>query len=244
MQTPYIIHGSHDSLDKDIFFIVPPYNSPTSIQDCKILCENLSTKHQANGNIVSVLDGVVVKAYKGTIDEVNNGMLSTYHLHDQVYQLPVIYRVPRHVEMKVLRTTRGILSMFSKTEMRTEIKHALRSESLQDKINVLDKIDFTKEYDFSGKGSIADIYKFFAFQLTQTVALTEGLELFTKKDCYEYDYNMGSFLYRKEWAYQYRHFLNGSKFNFLYILNEYKEKYDTLIKTNFGTISVKEEKYI
>jgi hypothetical protein len=241
---PFILHGSEDSLDTDAFFIVPnELFTNCSFQELKELCDTLSKIYDFNGNLVSIENFIVKNFYKGTVDEVNNGMLYTYHLHKQKYFLPVMNKVPRHKEMKLIRCFRGILSMFSRTSMRTLVKQALKSEILADRLDVLESIDFNKQYDFSAKGTTPDIYKFFAFQLAQTHALVCGdIEIYTKKQVID-TYDSGN-------IYNIIHRLPELDFNYLNILLEdlinYSENLDLnspVIKTEFGNLNILKEKY-
>lgn len=236
----YIVHGSEDSLDRDIFLIHEGPFLP-SMQECKEICDRISQEDNINANLVLVKEGVVVDCYKGTVDEVNNGMLCTYHLHQQYFYLPVKTKVERHKEMKLLRTIRGILSMFSRTDLRTEVKSALRAETVREKLEVLKKFDFMKTNDFSKKGKMEDIRKFFAFQMGQTVALWSGVEVYTKSDLARMYPELRFFLYREVDSMR---ILN----QFLrYIIDIAEKKLDIdspVLYTDHGNINVKMEKYM
>lgn len=252
IQTPYVIHGSEDSIDIDAFFILEhDFLVSQSQQQLKELCEKLSSEYGFNGNLIAVKNGVVSFCYKGTIDEVNNGMLYTYHLHNQKHQLPVIRRVERDLNIKVIRCIRGILSMYSRSDFRPEIKEALRSDTLRLKLNVLKKIDFNDVFttNFSTKGDIKDILKFFSFQLIQTCALLEGEEIFTKAQVTNYDEDLAILIHRG-------HYYCKENIEIpLMTLNHYKNwliKFTTIscdldaqfMQTQFGKLSIKEEKYV
>lgn len=125
---------------------------------------------------------MVTWVYKGTVDECNNSILATYHLHKQDFECPVEKPLPRSYSLKMMRTIRGLLSYFSRTDYREEVKIALRSSSMDKKIKVLEKIKISSVSDF-GKNSIIEVYKFLAFQLGQTYALLkDNVELFTKNE--------------------------------------------------------------
>ena len=98
------IHGSADSLDKDIHYVfdeLPPLN------DCKVFC---STDPNENRNIIVIKDGEVVQCYKGTIDEVNNAIFRTYSLHEQSSPLLITHNIKRDAKLKAIRAVRIILS--------------------------------------------------------------------------------------------------------------------------------------
>lgn len=187
-----IQHGSEDSIDTDVYVIVP---SPIlNLQECKELCE---TYNPYNANLICIKDGIVVWCYKGTIDECNNSILATYRLHSRnIEPCPITRIVKRNVDEKIKRTLRGLLSYVSRTEYRKEVKEALKSEDINFKLNVLKQIKFKDISDFGKKGSNKDVYKFFAFQIIQTVAIMRGDEVFTKITAANYTPSLYKFLYR------------------------------------------------
>lgn len=174
MQYPIIKHGSENSLDEDIYVIIP---QPVSPKEAKQICDSYKPK---NANVLVITNGIVSWNFKGTIDECNNSILATYDFHQQDYVMPIQQPVQRFYGLKMLRTIRGLLSYCSRTEHRDKVKKALKNTYVFDKIQALSKIDITKIQDYE-KTSIIETYKFFAFQLGQTLALLEhNKELFTK----------------------------------------------------------------
>jgi len=192
MEYPTIIHGSENSLDIDAYVIIP---APVEFKEAKKLCDSF---HSVNANLLVITDGVVSWCYKGTIDECNNSIMNTYHLHDQVCENPVIRLVNRSYALKLVRTVRGLLSYMSRTEYREPVKKALRSSSFEEKIRVLESIDLGKIEDFE-KTSLIETYKFLAFQLGQTLALLQdNVELFTKNATGQYYPQLNVYLQREE----------------------------------------------
>lgn len=180
MSYPIIRHGSEDSLDVDAYVILP---APLEFKEAKKLCDSYK---DINANLLVVSGGVVSWCYKGTKDECNNSILATYHLHEQNFPCPIEFVADRQYGLKMLRTIRGLLSYNSRTELREEIKKALTSDDLNKKLEVLNKVDLTKVADFQ-KTSLTEAYKFFAFQMGQTLGLLQdNVELFTKKAVGEY----------------------------------------------------------
>jgi hypothetical protein len=192
----YFFHGSEDSLDRDAYFLV---DEPFNFDRWKELCFELSRKTGTNANLISVENGVVSNVYKGTVDEVNNSLYHTYGLHDQIYPCPIERLLLRDHAIKFVRVIRGILSQCSRTVYRKEVKAALNSHSIVDRINTLAAIDFNKIDSFE-KNSKEDVYKFIAFQVAQIVALTKGIELYTKSTAAAYLDNpdFTKLLYRQE----------------------------------------------
>ena len=92
----YNVFGSGDSLDCDFMVFV---DSIPAIEDSKRLCaeyekqlgEHLESSQEMNANLAVVRDGVIVDCFKGTPDEVNNSILTTYLKHNQE-QLVFLYQ--------------------------------------------------------------------------------------------------------------------------------------------------------
>jgi hypothetical protein len=188
----YYIHGSEDSTDKDIIYV---FDELPSLAECKAFCDGRGIE---NGNIVVIKNGVIASSFKGSIDEVNNGLFYTYKLHKQEFPLIIERAVERDVILKDIKVVRKILSTFTRTQYRTTVKSALRG-SWQDKIEILKELDY-KSVDFSQlqKASKADILKSFAFQIGQALALHQGVELYTKSDIGNYFPKLKGYLKRSE----------------------------------------------
>ncbi len=176
MDYPFIVHGSENSLDRDVYIII---NEPLPLKEAKNLCSSFK---DINANLITIKDGMVNWTYKGTIDECNNSILATYHLHKQEHPCPSLHQAERSYALKMLRTIRGLLSHTSRTQYREVVKSALPSADLTLKINTLKSINLNQIENFE-KNSNTEVYKFFAFQLGQTLALLEeNKELFTKNE--------------------------------------------------------------
>ena len=176
----HYFHGSSDSTDIDIIYV---FDYLPSTVECKKFCDGKGNK---NGNIIVIEDGIVVASYKGAADEVNNSLFSTYSLHKQEYPLLITHKVKRDVILKDIRVVRKILSTFTRTQYRTEVKKALRG-SWKDKINLLKNLDYYSiDFDNLEKSSKIDLLKSFAFQIGQALALHDSVELYTKKEIREY----------------------------------------------------------
>ena len=97
----------------------------------------------------------------------------------------------------MVRTIRGILSYFSRTELRIDIKKALRSNDALEKLEVLEQCHLSLDTDFK-KTTHIEVFKFFAFQMGQTLALMDGVELFTKSSVAEHYPELSPYLYRED----------------------------------------------
>lgn len=192
MTYPTIIHGSENSLDRDAYIIIP---NEISFKEAKALCDS---RKDINANVLVIEEGKVAWCYKGTKDECNNSILATYNLHEQEFACPVTQYAERDYGLKMLRTIRGLLSYTSRTDLRVEVKKALVSDNLDYKLEVLGKIDLNTIKDFE-KSTPIETYKFFAFQLGQTLALLQdNVELFTKNAVSQYYPQLAPYLQRVE----------------------------------------------
>lgn len=192
MEHKKIIHGSENSLDIDVYVLV---DKPYQNQAAKELCGQFEG---LNANLIQIENGKVIWCYKGTVDECNNSILETYSLHKQEIDNPITQRAGRNYGLKMLRTIRGLLSYCSRTEWREDVKKALQSGDLDKKIEVLKKIDLRQIEDFD-KNTKIEAYKFFAFQMGQTLALLENnIELFTKNKVAQHYPELTDYLNRKE----------------------------------------------
>jgi hypothetical protein len=186
-----------------------PRISPV-IQENKELLDRLDeelsvifTDKPVNTNIGVAKDGVLIDCYKGVSDEINNVLYYTYDLHKQSFPNPVKRPLERDLSVKVERACRVILSFFSRSGKRTEIKRALRS-GLDVKVDVLSRIDFLIDQDFgTKKDKVEDIYKTIAFQLGQVFCLVDGKEpySYTKSDISKVYPGLKTFLYRESIKY-------------------------------------------
>lgn len=185
------IHGSEDSIDLDVFYL---FDKMPNFQECQEFCSD----DIENRNIIVMKDGIVIDCYKGTIDEINNGLYYTYNLHQQDFENPIEKLVERDILIKTLRVVRCFLSHCSRTKYRDIVKKALKSASWKYKISVFKDIDFKNIKDYGKNGTYEDTLKIFAFQLGQVLALYEGIELYTKSQVASKYKKLKQFLYREK----------------------------------------------
>jgi len=187
----YIVFGSENSIDKDILVIV--HELPFTIEDCKILIDGFSEilqkdfKEKVNINIGTIDDGIITSVMKGTSDEVNNSIYHTQTLHSENSKLYITKLVNRDVDRKILRAFRIMLSMLSRTNHRELVKDALRNDITQ-KLFVLETLNLNTITEL-GKSNMTwpDYLKTMAFQIGQTLALINGVEVYSKNDiCFYY----------------------------------------------------------
>ncbi|CAG7580058.1 MAG: gp208 [uncultured marine phage] len=200
MYIKFQIFGSESSLDLDCMCFV---DEIPSIQESHDLCDKYTeyiqditkTDKEINTNICVIKKGIVVETFKGTADEVNNSLYLTYDLHDQHFPLMISRLIPRDVELKILRTCRVILSFWSRSEFRPQVKSALRGDIYQ-KMETL-KIKFEDVSVEKRNVKIDDYFKVMAFQLGQTIGLIDGIELYSKESIMEQYPDLEPFLMRR-----------------------------------------------
>lgn len=180
----YQLFGSENSIDVDVVFFIE--KMPETIATRLLLSKKYSEliapifpEKVINANLAVCENGRLACVYKGTTDELNNSLFMTYANHKQEHQNQIDRLLKRDVDLKFLRSTRMVLSFLSKTEYREAVKKALKGD-LNDKIEVLNSIDFTS-ISYFGKGKNSEgILKSLAFQFGQSILLHEGNEVYTK----------------------------------------------------------------
>lgn len=190
MEYTFQIFGSKSSLDIDVMVFVdfiednPYYALERTKVYNKEIAKFLNTDKEVNSNLAIVENGIIKQVLKGTEDEVNNSMIRTYDLHEQIYPNKIRAFIERDIDLKILRTTRVLLSLISRTEYRPIVKLALQ-KPFQERIEALYLCDISKMDSSSvinKNVSYEDFIKVYAFQLGQTIGLLDGLELYTKEE--------------------------------------------------------------
>lgn len=195
----YNVFGSEDSVDCDVMVFVDVIGSvaESKLELAKYadLIQPLYDK-PVNVNLAIVSDGIVTEVFKGTPDEVNNSLFSTYHLHKQIHPRMVLRFVPRNPGIKALRSMRAILSFISRTQYRGPVKTALVGTAT-DKYELLRDIRLAHISDLGHKNTnLIDFYKMLAFQMGQSFLLNFGIEAYTKKAIAQHCPELEPFLLR------------------------------------------------
>lgn len=193
MNNIFQIFGSKSSTDYDVMIFV---DKIPQIEEAKQLCEKWDKKlyfkfldsgmkiKTLNCNLAVLKDGIVVQVHKGTKSEVNNSLFLTYDYHQQFYEQQVKKLVERDVDIKIMRSVRWILMYLTRTQHRFEIKKALRSNFIE-KIKILERIDLSEIKDLNKDVDWKDYLKSISFQVSQSLSLIKGIELYTKEDLSE-----------------------------------------------------------
>lgn len=200
MKPTYQIFGSKSSEDLDVCFFVDSLNGIRGNHDVvKMYIEQtvFNTEKPVNGNLAIVKNGVVIENFKGSADELNNALFTTYHLHDQEFKNHIQRLVPRNVASRIVRCARTIVGNFTRTDLRVTAKMALR-EGLNSQIDLLDTIKLKNHTNFGKHGSVIEIHKTIAFQLGMTIALLNNKEIYTKEEIIKTFPELENYLLRKK----------------------------------------------
>jgi len=199
----FYLFGSENSRDYDV--LVECKTIPNNINEAHKLCKEYNeilskilTDKELNCNLITVKDNLIINCFKGTCDELINCLYYTYGNHKQFYNNPIQSPIERDFNEKILRIARFVLSFYSRTELRSEIKASLRGD-LKLKLETLSKISFSKLEFKNKKENKEDIYKVIAFQFGQFNSLLNGYEpnSYTKNGIIKNYPNLGPFLNRE-----------------------------------------------
>jgi len=202
MSLVFQIFGSKSSKDLDCMCFVDVIPSiHESHKLCGIYNEEIriitGTDKEVNSNLAVIKDGIILDTFKGTSEECNNSLYLTYNLHDQHFPNQIERLVERDIDLKLIRVCRFILTFWSRSRFRSEIKEALRGD-IYDKIRVISSIDLVS-IDSIGKNlSWEDYLKVMSFQLGQSIGLLDGVELYTKEDVSLKFPELSDFLFRRD----------------------------------------------
>eukprot|EP01124_Arcella_intermedia_P013886 TRINITY_DN20264_c0_g1_i1.p1 TRINITY_DN20264_c0_g1~~TRINITY_DN20264_c0_g1_i1.p1 ORF type:complete len:571 (-),score=143.74 TRINITY_DN20264_c0_g1_i1:18-1493(-) len=177
-------HGSADSVDEDKLYVFESMPKP---KECRQFLSGVTEDR----NIIVLKNGFVSACYKGFPDEIQNALIETYSLHPQDYPLPLTNRMTRIVISKLVTALYGILIRLVNCNYKDAIKAALKSGHFGHRKKVVLSMDFTTILDLR-----TDDYKFVAFQFGQTLALIDGIEIYTKKKMVEQYPTLEPFIYR------------------------------------------------
>lgn len=170
-----------------------------------------------NKNIV-VLDGdgIVCASFKGIPDAIHNCVHYTYALHEQDHPSPLAHRlVHRNVPMRLVKATRDLMGIVSKTKYRQHSKSALKAtNSFAARRECLMQVDFREVKDELN----ASQFKTVAFHFSQLIGLMRGREYFTKADLATAFPDLAPFLHRADDATVH-----------LEVLNKYRDIFVTMI---------------
>ncbi|KAL9658084.1 hypothetical protein ABK040_012998 [Willaertia magna] len=257
---PYFLHGSEDSKDLDKLYMFIGRNSLPSHEKCCHFCNSNNDKEndtelenkeiKEDRNLFEIENNYVIKVFKGLIDEVNNGLFTTYHLHQQVNwnvnnlqnnndnslqkslqdNCPIKSKINRIIPMKAIVTIQHLFIQLRKiTLFRNDIINLIKKNDFNERIIYLkNKINFTKNINEINNEINIEMLKYLIFRLGQTNYLIKGNEIFTKKELINLDFNLQNILNRFK-DIKDKNILQNEKIKSLNILDNYLQEFLNLI---------------
>lgn len=176
------VHGSPDSRDLDVVYIVPPTAQFPSVATLVAFCRNededrnviqLARENGNNG------DWFVKKSFRGAPDEVNNAILETHRNlpNDPLYHLAITSKGSRSVLLRFIVATKAIIIKMRRTEScRPACVDALRSWLFSTNLSTVHGACRASFGDLDQESA-----KYVTFHFAQSYALALGSELYSKK---------------------------------------------------------------
>ncbi len=135
-----IYHGSEDSVDEDTFYVFKTWPSG---KQCLMFCKGTTDDRNC---IYINEEGIVSRSFKGPPDEIQNEILDTFHLHKQIFSIPISQRIHRIVAPKVVKAVHYILIRIAPhcTEGKQTLKEVLKRCKLPEMIEFIRTVNFSK----------------------------------------------------------------------------------------------------
>ncbi|MGH1383791.1 hypothetical protein [Kordia sp.] len=200
MKPTYQIFGSKSSEDLDVCFFVDSLDGIRGNHEVVKMYTaqtNFNTSKPVNANLAIVENGIVIENFKGSADELNNALYTTYDLHDQKFKNHIQHMVSRDLQSRIVRCARTLVGNFTRTDLRIQAKAAIR-EDVDTQLDFLATIQLEKYTDFGKNGSVIEVYKTLAFQLGMTLALLNNKEVYTKEAIIALFPELENYILRKE----------------------------------------------
>ncbi|MGH1383793.1 hypothetical protein [Kordia sp.] len=201
----YFQYGSKSSTDIDVIIVLPKAEMPSTQEERKRKLKQLKLHFQLDWNAIFVVieDGILVDTIytKSWIDSLNNAFYHTHKHHEQLFKIPVTRTVKRNKTLAIYKAVRTILTMLTRTHLRTKVRPIIRGiHPFQLKLEVLKTIDFSKIESFNQKNTPdADAWKIIAFYLVQNeLLITQNIEVYSKEKLLKHVPEVSDFILRKE----------------------------------------------
>lgn len=201
---PYFFYGSSDSIDKDVIISIPSSLMPIHQEERKQFVKSLELTYECewNSTLAVIEEGHIIDTIypKTWIDSLNNALYSTYHLHNQKYDLPIKSMMNRNILLSIYRCVRTVLNMITRTHYRPIVRPYMKGiHDFKYKLDALSKIDFHSIPSFEQKNcNDIDTWKIIAFYIGQNLSLLQNqIEIYTKKVFIKHHPLLSPFIYRK-----------------------------------------------
>lgn len=212
-------HGSHDSKDVDLMYAFS--SQVSNYNDYLTFTTGAASKEDRNIVVIDSKMGVVSTGFRASNDELNNGIMCTFHLHLQTCENPVKKKIKRLVLLKSITTILSVLLKVRKLTCRDAILSVIHTKHLNELKSVFASLNFEQLIE---EMSVEEI-KFVAFRIGMCLALVMGHELFTKQTVSQYLPQLEAMIYRrtsKETSKEHGRVLNQVKEMFLKELQRIK----------------------
>lgn len=201
----YFQYGSKSSTDIDVIIVLPKAEMPATQEERKRKLKQLKTDFLLDWNAIFAVieDGILVDTIytKSWIDSLNNAFYHTHKHHEQFFEIPVTKTVKRNKTLAIYKAVRTILTMLTRTHLRSQIRPIIRGiHPFQLKLDVLKTIDFSEIETFHQKNTTdADIWKIIAFYLVQNeLLITKNIEVYSKEKILKQVPAIADFILRKK----------------------------------------------
>ena len=196
--------GSKDSIDDD--YLVE-HSEATGTEIDVNLISSLKLQYpemqEWDINIIKIIDGEILFSIpsKGNRDAVHNSLLRTYSFHKQMFPCPIQYPVERNLELAIEKCVDHVLT-FHKT-MDSEFyknvaRPALKSKNSKIKVEALNLIDFNNLKLSDDNDLKLKRLKNITFHISQTLALFDNIEIYTKHELISLYPELEDIIYRRE----------------------------------------------
>jgi hypothetical protein len=135
------------------------------------------------------------------VDSLNNAFYYTHKYHKQLFEIPVNKILKRNKTLAIYKAVRTVLTMLTRTHLRTKIKPILKGiHPFNEKMNILKAIDFTRLDTFNQKNTKdEDIWKIIAFYIVQNeLLIAHNKEIYSKDEVIEAFPLISNCILRKE----------------------------------------------
>ena len=202
MKYNWNFYGSKDSIDKDIVIYILANELPSHREDRKRLVQKIiSDGFVGNLMLAVVNDGRIIDCmHPSSADSLNNSVYYTYGNFVQTNECPITGTLPRNLTLAYYRTIHLLMSYLCRTHYRTKIRPIIHwSFKIEERIAAIKEVDFTNIETFNQKNTVdIDIWKKYAFYTVQSVALSNGMEIYDKSGAKAYEPHCSNFINRNE----------------------------------------------
>jgi len=249
---PYFQYGSEDSTDIDVIICIPLDVMPETQEERKQLVKHLTSEYNVTWNttLAVIENGVMIDTIytKAWIDSLNNALYITFENHKQFWENPILKLLKRNKTLAIYKAIRTVLTMLTRTHLRTEIKPVLKGiHPFEYKLEVLSRVNFSEFSEFNQpNGSDVDIWKIIAFYIGQNMTLIESnIEIYTKQDLVKYFPELKPFVLRESIGIDQKMGLTNLKNAWLNKVNEFGsfKSNGYYLECNEEKIDMKNEKY-